>query len=623
MTTRRMLFALLVLAALPLAAAETDAALPKFSVTLPGPITSLPFRVSDAEFSSQLDAIVAVAEGPNQLYIYRPATETLTSVPLAFTPRCVAVSPDGKFAAVGHDHKISYVNLETAVLVKTLDVTTDVLDILLAGNGFVYALPRYDQWSQVHCVKIADNTETMHTGNLLYAGSLGRLHPGGTSFYTADNGLSPGDIYHYDIGGGTAAYKWDSPYHGDYSMCGNVWISQDGTRLYTACGNVFQSTNTQGTDMTYAGKMANDSSIRWVSHSQPGGSIAVIPNYQNFWWDPQPPTDQEIHYYTPDFLVYRGKATLPSFVVENKSWQSRGRWQFFNAAGTKQYVIVQADAESGMLYDYGVVTIDCTDAAVSLGATSASVSAAPATLQVSVTGTAGCGWRAQANDPWLNSLSTGVSDGTVTLTVAQNLTFTQRTGTVTIGNATYTVTQAANKPTALTAAATSPASIALHWTFTSADHFEVWRSSGSGFALIASPLTPSYTDSAVTPGAGYAYKVRAVLAGGAASDFVADYAHTYAYTDAALSGAVIRAAHVTEVRSAVNAMRVSAGLPAATFTDPSPAGVVAKRVHITEIRDAIAELRTSLGMAAFTFTPLAENSIILAQTTQELRTALE
>lgn len=598
--------------------------LPKFAFTVTSPITTLSFRVIDAEFSQQLNAVVAVAESPNRLHLYRPETGTFTHVDLAAVPRCVSVSPNGKFAAVGHDHSITYVNLETAAVVKTLSVSTDVLDIVLAGNGYVYAFPRTDQWETIRCVNIATGVETAHTGGSIYAGTLARLHPGGTSMYGADNGLSPSDIEKYNITAGTAAYQYDSPYHGDYGMCGDLWFSANGLEIYTACGNVFRASNDPAVDMTYAGSLSEDGSIRWASHSPAENNIAIIPRFWNYWWDQSTQLDQEIHYYTADFHVYRGKALLPSFVAESGIWQARGRWLFFNSAGTKQYVVVQADEESGMLYDFGALTIDCTNASITPSPSTINADPGSTNVQVTVSGTPGCGWNATANHPWLNTLSTGVSDGFANITIAANPAVSTRTGTITIGNATVTVNQAALLPLLTNAKANSPASVTLSWSAPAVDHFEVWRSSGAGFTLVGTPTAPPFTDATVSANSGYIYKVRAVVSGGAMSAFGApDYAHTYALSDPTLTGLPIRAVHITQLRAAVNAMRVAAGMSASTFTDPSLTGVVAKRTHITELRDALNALRTQLGLPLVTFPALPVNSTVLAQTTEGLRTAAE
>jgi hypothetical protein len=582
----------------------------------------VPFRVVDAEYSKALDAIVSVSESPNRLHIYRPASDALHSIDLGAAPFSVSVGPEGKFAAVGHDRSISYVDLENAVLVKTLNVSTNILDIVLAGNGYVYAFPRTDQWTRIHSVHIASDTETLNTGYYLYAGTLARLHPGGTWMYGANNGLSPSDIEKYDISPGTASYMYQSAYHGEYPMCGNLWFSEDGGRIYTACGNVFRSTNVQATDMTYAGKLEQENDIRWVSHSQGAGWIAALPSFVSSWWGAPPRRDHEVHYYSPDFFSYRGTTILPSFMVETQAWQSRGRWHFFDAAGARQYIIVQSDPEAGMLRDFGVVTIDCTQATVSLGSPSASVGSSGGNLQTSVTATEGCGWKTVSNVSWINSLSSGVGNGTIYMVVSENLTTQHRSGTVTIGAATFTVQQAGAAPTSVIATATTATSVDITWSFTSAAHYEVWRVSPTENVRVGTPTTTSFTDTTATPDTAYVYKVRAVLNDGSMSTFVADYTHTYTYTDLSLVGAPIRAVHVMELRAIVNGARVAAGQTAVSFTDASLVGVTAKRVHITELHEAIDGLRSSMGRPAYGFSALSPNSTIMAITTEQIRSAL-
>lgn len=83
--------------------------------------------------------------------------------------------------------------------------------------------------------------------------------------------------------------------------------------------------------------------------------------------------------------------------------------------------------------------------AVSINPTSVSTPAAGATgINVAVTTTAGCPWAATSNAPWLTITSgaTGSGNGTVRFNVSAN-TGAARTGTLTIGGRTFTVSQAA------------------------------------------------------------------------------------------------------------------------------------------------------------------------------------
>jgi hypothetical protein len=88
------------------------------------------------------------------------------------------------------------------------------------------------------------------------------------------------------------------------------------------------------------------------------------------------------------------------------------------------------------------VTGSCT---FSLGPTSQAFSGAGGNGMVSVTTAAGCAWTAVSNDPsfiTVTSGSPGTGNGTVNFSVAPNTACSERTGTITIGGQTFTVTQA-------------------------------------------------------------------------------------------------------------------------------------------------------------------------------------
>ena len=314
---------------------------------------TLEFQVVDAEYSKQFDKIIMISSEPKQLHIFDPLSGDNSSINLPLIPTCVSVGPDGLFAAVGHDGWVSYINLNTITLEKTIAVSTDVLDIVLAGNGYIYAFPARDQWERIRCVNITSEIETLHTGGSIYAGTLAKLHPDGLAIYGADNGLSPSDIEKYDITSGTAEYLYDSPYHGDYAMCGDLWFSDDGLRIFTRCGNVFRTSNTQALDMIYNGSLSELGLITHLSHSISAGRVAVIPG-ENFWPSPSP-DDTVLQLYDYTFLVYENSIALPTFSVGQNTYPGHGKFVFFNGDGTQYYVIIQADSTSGLLYDHAVV----------------------------------------------------------------------------------------------------------------------------------------------------------------------------------------------------------------------------------------------------------------------------
>jgi hypothetical protein len=309
-------------------------------------VVPLSYRIVDAEYSKSLNRIISVSANPSRLHSYDPIKNVDTYVNLSLSPSSVSVSPDGLFAAIGHDARISYVDLQNGKLIKNIPVTTDVFDLVLPGNGFVYAFPMADQWVDIHSVNIKTGKETLGGSGFIREGTVAKLHPNGQYMYGANNGLSPSDIEKYGIGkDGSVSLLYDSPYHGDFDMCGNLWISEDGLRIFTACGNVFRSSTVKSDDMTYNGKLSNTNSVQFLSHSKKAKNVVVIPD-----------VDTTIQTYNYNYLTLQNKKTLPKFTVGNANYAAHGRFVFHNSDSSKFFVIVQADQSSGMLNDFGVVS---------------------------------------------------------------------------------------------------------------------------------------------------------------------------------------------------------------------------------------------------------------------------
>ncbi|MBS1148515.1 MAG: chitinase [Myxococcaceae bacterium] len=332
------------------ASAMTVTALP----TQNGTIAMLNHRVIDAEYSRALNRIITVSSGPNLLHVYDPVAKTDQSVALNLAPATVALSLDGQFAAVGHNGWVSYVQLSPLTLLKTLAVSCDVIDVVLPGNGYVHAFPRIDQWTQIRSLNLTTGVETMSAGWSIRAGTLAKLHPSGSVAYGANNGLSPSDIEKYNLDGGTAVRLYDSPYHGDYPMCGNLWITDTGDRIFTRCGNVFRSSPIQSMDMLYAGSLSGLPLVRHLDHSSAAGKLIAIP--ENGYGSTTPAADVKVRKYEDAFLVFQSEATLPQFTVGSASYATHGRFAFFNSAGTGHFVLVQVDPTSGAQLDWGVVS---------------------------------------------------------------------------------------------------------------------------------------------------------------------------------------------------------------------------------------------------------------------------
>jgi hypothetical protein len=316
------------------------------------PLLHLAGRALDAEYSDALDAIVYVSEQPDRLYVLRMPSGASSFVALPLPASSVSVSPDGLTAAVGHDGYISIVRLADAVREATHPVSCVVGDVVLAANGYAYAFPQIDQWVALHSLAIATGAESRTGDFAINAGTRARLHPAGRSVYGADNGLLPSDIEHYDISGGPAVVLRDSPYHGDHEMCGDLWLSQDGARIFTRCGNVFRATENAVTDMTYNGSLSMNDIVTSLDHSSDAGKIVAVSGVPWF----AEPDDVAFHVYDDAFLAYERTVLEPEFRVGSTFFRGESRFVFFSADGSRVYLVTQAPGEAALLEDFGVAT---------------------------------------------------------------------------------------------------------------------------------------------------------------------------------------------------------------------------------------------------------------------------
>jgi len=163
-------------------------------------------------------------------------------------------------------------------------------------------------------------------------------------------------------------------------------------------------------------------------------------------------------------------------------------------------------------------------------------------------------------------------------------------------------------PTGVVATATTTTNVAITWNAVgTATNYKVLRSSnGSTYGQVGNPATNSFNDSTALASTAYLYKV---LANDGSSDSVPsniDLATTVIFTDPTLSAGTtaVKTMHVSELRTAVNAVRAMTSLIPAVFTDPTLSAntTTIKRLHIIELRSALDTARVALSLPAVSYT---------------------
>lgn len=315
--------------------------------------------VIDAEYSKTKDQLVFVSSNPSKITIYNTSTANTDDIPLIYTPTCVSISQDGETAVVGHDGHISYINLRTKSIIKTYSVSCYALDVVLGNNKWAYVFPKENQWTYLRCINMntLDSHEEPSTGNQIYAGTKGRLHPSGKYIYGADNGVSPSDIEKFDIQNGSAKLIYDSPYHGDYPMNGNLWFSEDGNRIFTRGKTVLKTSEIKSQDMIYNGRINTDSNvnIEWLDYSGSKNNLYVILNIGDVWTLTRAPY---IYIYNSTNLTFKNKLELEKYQVTNNIgeatyYDAEPHFAFSNSTGNKVFVLTKAKG-SGLENEWSI-----------------------------------------------------------------------------------------------------------------------------------------------------------------------------------------------------------------------------------------------------------------------------
>ncbi|HET7433235.1 MAG TPA: hypothetical protein VFN10_00840 [Thermoanaerobaculia bacterium] len=182
---------------------------------------------------------------------------------------------------------------------------------------------------------------------------------------------------------------------------------------------------------------------------------------------------------------------------------------------------------------------------------------------------------------------------------------------------TQSASLALTAPTNLVATGTSSTQIGITWSTVAGATYELFRDGAS----IATPVSASFTDT-VSSGTAHVYKVRATASGVSSGFSNSDLATAIVFS----TDTIVRATHVTQLRTAINAVRAAASLSAATFTDPTitTGTTKVKAAHITELRTALSAAMTALSLTPPSFAAGASaGSPVKAVHVQELRAAVQ
>jgi hypothetical protein len=186
-------------------------------------------------------------------------------------------------------------------------------------------------------------------------------------------------------------------------------------------------------------------------------------------------------------------------------------------------------------------------------------------------------------------------------------------------------------PTGVIATASSATSVGVSWNASAgATSYQVYRKAvASGAAtLVCSPAAPtvSCTDSTALANTAYVYYVVTLIGGTASANSLYDLATTVMYTDDPITVRTtpVKMVHVTDLRTAVNAVRTLAGLGAATWTNSVVAGSTIRAADVTDLRTNLDVAMAILGLRIGGYTDASLTGVVVkAVHLAEIRTRMK
>ena len=230
----------------------------------------LDFTVTDAVLSHDGEYLYLSSKPDCKLYIVNLPTGTVDKISFSNMTESLTINPQGDaiYLALltrehdaywwdedGHEGYIAEIDPETRSLVREFRINEDPYDIVATSDGYLYVSSGSGQWTNIRGYDLSTTSE-VGSASIRHRSHI-KLHPTEGYIYAADTDSSPSDIEKFDLSGRSIQALYDSPYHGDYPMSGDLEISPDGTKIFTRSGHIFRSTESQATDMTHIGSLGS------------------------------------------------------------------------------------------------------------------------------------------------------------------------------------------------------------------------------------------------------------------------------------------------------------------------------------------------------------------------------
>ncbi len=207
------------------------------SFTPPSETVQVSSVLTDAKYHRDSGIMAICTKLPNQLLLFNTNSGATETIKLEKTPRCISFTEDGHKALIGYTvPSVSYIDIDNREIIAEYNIDCIPFDIVPGENGWCYITPVSDQWVKLRNLNLTTGEViTSTTASSIYERTLIRKVPGKPYMAGSQLGSNPSGLLLFDLTGGQAkdAVTW---YH---ESIGHFWLSKDGTRLYSAYGNVY------------------------------------------------------------------------------------------------------------------------------------------------------------------------------------------------------------------------------------------------------------------------------------------------------------------------------------------------------------------------------------------------
>lgn len=309
----------------------------RITVNVAAPGKPMIFRIDgiaeDGEYSRALDLFTYFSPDRLELRILRLGGLGEARVPLPRQGHRIGLSFDGRQAYVAHTGLISRIDLETAAVIGTQQISTSYGDIVLDRRGVAHMPNEYGVWNAIVSVDMDAGTETQ--AGWATRGDGTRMHPNGDRLYTATRRSGKFQFDRWDLTTSPISFVGSMPQPELRDVEGPPWFREDGNVMISRRAELFLSSDDPATDMVFVQTVDGDMQLMWAEHSSQRGVWALAVNTSQS----DPSIAGKVVYYSDTALNREGVLDMELVPLSAGTASAYPRRVFFSEDGTRVMVI--------------------------------------------------------------------------------------------------------------------------------------------------------------------------------------------------------------------------------------------------------------------------------------------